>query len=108
MAEGVTALRRSAIAAASAASSSVHARVAATAASACTSPPIPLCIPSRSHSGSVAAGVSGIHGPPSSYRTWSSTHRHAASASSRSGALMAAMLAPVPTIRLRPPASEST
>ena len=60
-------------------SSSVHGRASRTSASTCASPPMPLCIPSRSSGGPPSCGtVSGIHGP-SSHRTWSSTQRQAAS-----------------------------
>jgi hypothetical protein len=74
---------RPATAAASSDSATVHRRERAISASTCARPPIPLCMPSRSQLGSVASGLTGIQTPASSYRTWSSTHRHAASARSR-------------------------
>ena len=86
---------RSAIPAASSDSSLVQARASRISASTWASPPTPLCTPSRSHDsegsirsvsgwpvpGCSAGTVFGIQGP-SSQRTWSSTHRQAASATS--------------------------
>ena len=74
---------RPAIEPASSASSAVQSRATRTSASTCARPPIPLCMPSRYAGTSVAGGVvtdSGIQGPASSQRTWSSTHRQAAPA----------------------------
>ena len=73
---------RRAIASASPDSSAVHGRASRISHRTSARPPTPLYVPSRSHAGSVGAGsvtASGIQGP-SSHRTWSSTHLHAASA----------------------------